>query len=119
MTKNSITDPKILKTSQFQKFVFVGGNNSNLNQDRAENNSLVLDSSNIWLNNAQINDWVAIAKINTDRSTRKYLHRLGLKLGITVKIISKNSNSVIIAIENRQIGLGAKITPQIIVTLLE
>lgn len=109
---------KSYNIEQLLKFIFVGGNTSKLKPNQAITNALALNSNYILLSNVQVNDWVAIAKIDTDRNTRNYLKQLGLKSGIIVKIISKTANkSVIVAIEDRHIGLGAKIAQQVIVTL--
>lgn len=111
---------KLFNKRQVETLIFLGGTQSNFQSDTTKNAALILDYTDILLSKVQLNERVAIARINTNRSTRNYLHRLGLKPGKTVNIVSKTaSNSVVLAIENRQIGLGAKLTSQIAVTLLK
>lgn len=123
MRSNSDVDKKHQSTKQFQEFIFVGGNQLNGALDSAETkekNLFALDSGNILLSNLKAKQRVMIAQIYTDRSTYNYLYQLGLRLGVIVEIISKTAtNSVVIAINGKQSGLGAEITQKVVVNFIK
>lgn len=102
---------------KFERFVFVGS--------RAKNEQ-ILSSSDLslthpdclFLCNTKIGDRIVIAKIKTDRNTKKYLHQLGLKSGLAIEVVSKTTtDSIVVAINDRYIGLGSAITQKVIVSL--
>lgn len=93
---------------QFQKLVFVGGREK---QTFSCENLKLFSSAHLFLCNVQIDDLVVITKIITDRKTKKILYQLGLKPANKIRIASKTiTDSIIIAINDRHIGLGSAIT---------
>lgn len=69
------------------------------------------------LSNTQVNDRVVITQILSGRSMIHRLNKMGLTLGSEIGVVSKaNSGSVIVCIDDEQIGLGAGIAERVMVT---
>ena len=103
------------KLKQLQKFTFVGGTSESDRNSVGESKLFAFPNS-MLLSAAQINDWVTISEIDTDRDTCVYLHQLGFQAKTTVKIISHTKNgSVIVSVDGNQIGLGSEITRKVVV----
>lgn len=99
---------------------FVGGIFTESNNLLNPIQDIELPANGVWLNTAQIEDWVEITRMHLDKNTCNYLCNLGLKPGIVAEIVSKTaSGSVIIRIDRQQIGLGAEITCKLVVKLVD
>ncbi len=71
------------------------------------------------LSTTQIGDRVVLAQILSGQNLEHRLSQMGLTLGSEVQIISKTkSGSVIIYIQDEQIGLGAGLAERVMVTLV-
>ena len=117
MIKTNNSSKRSQKPRQLQNFIFVGGK-LELARTSVGESKLFAFPKSILLSAAQINDWVTISAIDTDRDTRVYLHRLGFKPKTTVKIVSYTKNgSVIVSFGGKQIGLGSEITRKVVVIL--
>ena len=69
------------------------------------------------LSTAQVGDRVVISQILGDESLMLRLSNRGVTLGSEVRVISKTrSGSVIICIQDEQIGLGVGMANQVMVT---
>jgi ferrous iron transport protein A len=70
------------------------------------------------LSNTQVGDRVVIAQILSGKGMIYRLSQMGLTLGSEVRVISKTmSGSVIVCIQDEQIGLGAGMANKVMVTL--
>lgn len=114
MTVTTELKQKGKNPQQFQKLVFVGGKQTDKQVSTQKHlNSLCGDR--FFLCDAQINDRFEIAKIQTDRNTRKYLHQLGFKSRVAIEVVGKISGSIIVKINAQHISLGMAITQLVIV----
>ncbi len=69
------------------------------------------------LSSTQVGDRVVIQQIYSVKNLVRRLNKMGFNLGSQVEIISKTkSGSVIVCIEDEQIGLGAGMANQVMVT---
>ena len=116
MIKTTESKHSAISRKRFQKFVFVGGQRERqslhreVQGDFSANDRLLCDT--------QVNDYLAIAQIKTDRSTQKYLRQLGLKPGVIIEVISKTAaESIIVRINTQHIGLGIAIAQNVVVRL--
>ncbi len=116
---------KRFRRHQGWKFTFVGG--SPAKQDEGRNKAKFTPElvDELWsmkevfpLSNTRIGDRVVIRQILSGKSMKHRLSQMGLDLGSEVRVISKiESGSVIISIQDEQIGLGAGMANQVIVGL--
>ncbi len=116
---------KRLRRHQGWEFTFFGGTSAK--QDERVNQvkfapELVDDLSSMkkvfLLSNAQIGNRVVIRQILSGKSMKHNLSQMGLDLGLEVRVISKiESGSVIVSIQDKQIGLGAAMANRVIVAL--
>ena len=112
------------KTHQGWKFTFLGGTS----EQRSEAGSRARFAPGLTqhalssqplvpLSTAQVGDRVVISQILGGESLMHRLNNRGLTLGSEVRVISKTrSGSVIICIQDEQIGLGAGMANQVMVT---
>ena len=107
-------------------FTFIGGTTERpedeLNRNKlarlVDQNQLVREQL-FPLSTTQIGDRVVLAQILSGQNLEHRLSQMGLTLGSEVQIISKTkSGSVIICIQDEQIGLGAGMANQVMVTLV-
>ena len=69
------------------------------------------------LSNTQIGDRVVIQQIQSGRGMAHRLSKMGFTKGSEARVISKtNSGSVIVCIQDEQIGLGAGMANKVMVT---
>ena len=69
------------------------------------------------LSSTQVGDCVVIQQIQSGKNLVRRLSEMGFNLGSEVEIISKTkSGSVIVCLEDEQIGLGAGMANQVMVT---
>lgn len=116
MTITTEFKQKSQNPKQFQSLVFVGGREK---QDFPRQNLKLPSPDHCFLCDIQIDDIVAIAQVKTAKNIQKHLSQLGLRPNTEIKIASKTlTDSVIIAIDDRHIGLGSTITQEIIVRLI-
>jgi Fe2+ transport system protein FeoA len=114
-THNSLARSR--QRRNLRSFTFIGGTSESKNP-AIKRSHLAAFPNGMLLYAAQIDTSVTIRKIDTDRDTSIYLHQLGLKPEITVKIVSQTKNgSVIVNLGKDKIGLGSTITQKIVVTL--
>ena len=106
------------------------------NQDKVWQFTFLGDSSNIWtkekdyqvsqpsvvqthfpLTQAKRGDRLYIVAINAEGEMTYRLEKMGLLVGTELKVLSNNpSGSTIVAVENKNIGLGANPAKNIIVS---
>ncbi|MEM8829249.1 MAG: FeoA family protein [Cyanobacteria bacterium P01_G01_bin.19] len=115
---------KKYRRHQGWQFTFCGGT-SGTRRDEGNRTQLASESfQNNWktegllpLSNTQVNDRVVITQILSGRSMIRRLSKMGLTLGSEIGVVSKaNSGSVIVCIDDEQIGLGAGIAERVMVT---
>ena len=71
------------------------------------------------LSTSQIGDRVMISQILSGQNMERRLSQVGLTLGSKVQIISKTkSGSVIVCLQDEQVGLGAGMAERVMVTLV-
>ena len=107
-------------------FTFIGGtpekpedevNRDKLARPLAQNK--LMSEQLFPLSTTQIGDRNAIAQILSGKNMERRLSQMGLTLGSEVQVISKTtSGSVIICIQDEQIGLGAGMANRVMVTLV-
>ena len=107
-------------------FTFIGGTPENpedkVNQDKLARllvQKQLMGKQLFPLSTTQIGDRVVINQILSGQNMELRLSQMGLTLGSEVQIISKTkSGSVIICIQDEQIGLGAGMAERVMVTLV-
>lgn len=103
----------------FKNFIFVGGNELNFEQNQERIVLSNLEPGNILLSNAKVNQLVKIKQMEIDHNTCSYLSNLGFKVGAVVGIVSKTAtNSFLVVINDKQVGLGEKIAQKIVVNFV-
>lgn len=101
-----------LSRKQFQKFVFIGNTAADSQVDLTEQLNLYPNSS--LLSQANVES-LSLAEIHTAENISHQLRSLKIKRGTIVKLVSKTKNgSVMISLDDRLIGIGAKIASKII-----
>ncbi len=115
---------KQTRRHQAWAFTFIGGTlekpEDEVNRDKlarpvAQNQ--LMDEQLFPLSTTQIGDRVVIAQILSGRNMKHQLKQMGLTLGSEVQVISKTtSGSVIICIQDEQVGLGAGMADRVMVT---
>ena len=107
-------------------FTFIGGTperpEDELNRDKlarlVDQKQLVREQL-FPLSTTEIGDRVVLAQILSGQNLEHRLSQMGLTLGSEVQIIIKtHSGSVVICIQDKQIGLGAGMANQVMVTLV-
>ena len=106
-------------------FTFIGGTSEkpedDLNRDklaRTVDPNQLMGEQLFPLSTTQIGDRVLITQILSGQNLEHRLSQMGLTLGLEVQVISKTtSGSVIICIQDEQIGLGAGMANQVMVTI--
>ncbi|MGK7895589.1 MAG: ferrous iron transport protein A, partial [Xenococcus sp. (in: cyanobacteria)] len=79
----------------------------------------LMDEQLFPLSTTQIGDRVVIAQILSGQNMEHHLSQMGLTRGSEVQVISKTrSGSVILCIQDEQIGLGAGMAERVMVTLV-
>ena len=118
---------KKLKNYQKWGFTFIGGTPEKLvgeerNQVKSPPESpqnKLMRKQLFPLSSTQIGDRVVLAQILSGQNMEHQLRQMGLTLGSEVQVISKTtSGSVIICIQDEQVGLGAGMANQVMVTLV-
>ncbi len=100
------------------EFTFLGetGNRAKLVPELVQN-QLRIDQL-FPLSNTEVGDRVVITQILSGKSMIHRLNKMGLDLGSEIRVISKTkSGSVIVCIQDEQIGLGAGMADRVMVTL--
>ena len=106
-------------------FTFIGGTPEKLEEEGNRDKLARLVAQNqlmserlFPLSTTQIGDRVVLAQILSGQNMAHRLSQMGLTLGSEVQVISKTtSGSVIICIQDEQIGLGAGMANQVMVTM--
>ncbi len=116
------------RTRRRQKwgFTFIGGTPEKLGEDgnrdklaRPVAENQLMSEQLFPLSSTQIGDRVVLAQILSGQNMAHHLRKMGLTLGSEVQVISKTrSGSVIICIQDEQIGLGSGMANQVMVTLV-
>jgi ferrous iron transport protein A len=111
------------------KFTFLGERETSTKQEEEKNRTqflpeLVNDQLKMKqvfpLSSTQVGDRVVISQILSGKNMLNRLNDMGLALGSEVAVISKmTSGSIIICIQDRQIGLGAGMANQVMVKAIE
>ena len=113
------------RKGQSLQFTFVGGTAEKLTEEKTQAN-LAPDLSQgqsekkslFPLSHTQIGDRVLITQILSGKSLIYRLSQMGLIIGSEIQVISKTkSGSVIVGIQDQQVGLGAGMANQVMVTL--
>ena len=117
---------KQTRSHQRWGFTFIGGtpekpedevNRDKLARPLAQNK--LMSEQLFPLSTTQIGDRIVIAQILSGKNMERRLSQMGLTLGSEVQVISKTtSGSVIICIQDEQIGLGAGMANRVMVTLV-
>ena len=101
---------------QFQEFIFIGTSSSKSSLDSVEHLQLP-PNSNLLSQTPKVNS-LTIAQLHTAKTVTRQLENLQLKPGKEVQLVSRtNSGSVVVSLDEKLIGIGAKIAQKIIVTL--
>ncbi|HHP7230892.1 MAG TPA: FeoA family protein [Xenococcaceae cyanobacterium] len=110
------------KHRKLWEFTFVGGTleETGATQNQAQFTSDFSQESVFPLAMAGIGDRLLVEQIlHREKDLKYHLSRVGLILGSQVQVVSKtNSGSVIIWIQDEQIGLGAIMANQVMVSLV-
>lgn len=117
---------RLRKRAKKGGFTFIGGtpekieekgNRDQLIQIFAQNQLMI--EQLFPLSNSQIGDRVMIAQFLSGQNMERRLSQVGLTLGSEVQVISKTaSGSVIVCLQDEQIGLGAGMANRVIVTFV-
>ncbi|MCC0176475.1 ferrous iron transport protein A [Waterburya agarophytonicola K14] len=111
----NLKNQKFRPNQQFQEFIFIGNTANKSVSDLTEKADLCPDSN--FVSQVNLEDYVAIAEIHTNKNISHQLKILNIKPGAIVKLISKTNNgSVVISLGNKLIGMGAEIARQIVTT---
>ncbi len=113
------------RKGQSLQFTFVGGTADKLTEEETQAKFIPdltqtqLEKEEVFLlSNTQIGDRVVITQILSGKSLIYRLSQMGLTKGSEIRVISKTrSGSVIVCIEDEQIGLGAGMANQVMVIL--
>ena len=115
---------KTARRRQRWGFTYIGGTPETLgeerNQDKVEQpvaQNQLMGEQLFPLSTTQIGDRVLITQILSGQNLEHRLSQMGLTLGSEVQVISKTkSGSVVICIQDKQIGLGAGMANQVMVS---
>lgn len=98
---------------QFRQLIFV---EESTDRDLAPVASQSFSQNNASLNTVLVGNRVIVEQIYTSKKVCHQLRDLGLRLGTSVRVVSQTPRgSVIVNVDGRHIGLGAKITQRITV----
>lgn len=117
---------KQTRRAQRWRFTFIGGTTEKpkeeVNRDelaRLVSQNQVISQELFPLSTTQIGDRVVLTQIFSGKNMEHQLNKMGLTLGSEVHVVSKTiRGSVIISIEDEQIGLGAGMAERVMVTLV-
>ena len=113
------------RKNQALKFTFFGGMPKRLTKEQTQakfapnlTHSQLQKEQVFSLSNTQIGDRLVITQILSGKSLIYRLSQMGLIIGSEIQVVSKTkSGSVIVSIQDEQIGLGAGMANQVMVTL--
>ncbi|MDJ0681155.1 MAG: FeoA family protein [Xenococcaceae cyanobacterium MO_167.B52] len=113
------------RKGQSLQFTFVGGTPERLSKEQNQPKFVpdltqhqLKEEPVFPLSHTQIGDLVVITQILSGKSLIYRLSQMGLIIGSEIQVISKTkSGSVIVGIQDQQVGLGAGMANQVMVTL--
>ncbi len=110
--------PNVDKKEKAWGFTFLGDSSyiwEKENDDEVAQPSVV--QTNFPLTQAKRGDRLCIVTINAEADMTRRLEKMGLVAGVELEVLSNNpSGSTIVAVENRNIGLGSNPASNIIVS---
>ena len=108
----------IQSLNRFQEFIFVS--DSAIDWDAESVEQLHQDLNNNWLVDTKIGSWIDIAQIYAPQTILRQLSRLKFQPEQKAQLVSKSATgSVVVKIDRKLIGIGAKIAQRTIVTFVD